>query len=233
MALIYDNYLYIKISVIYYRHLPFLTQIRLAIWCIGISLFAQKAVAQNIPQGFLAELKLSANFSQLDGDGLSGFRRIGLNTGFDISMSTSVNTSWSLGLQYEQRGSSTGVFSPNASGQHIHLNYVSLPFSYSFHQWWYPEYDRYKIKVKGIFTPARLLSTSSSHASFDNATDRFKRWDISLGLAAAYALGPRASLQLTLERSILKIYQIPNRDDSALQSYWFSFGYLYALNPSR
>jgi len=232
MALIYDNYLYIKISVIYYRLSRDITRFILTSCCLGVSLFASEVIAQNISRGFIAEIRLGTNFSQLDGDGLSGFNRIGLLAGFDIIYPTSVNNSLSLGMSYDQRGSSTGIFSPNSISQRIHLTYVSLPIAYSFHQWWYEEYDRYKIRVKGIITPSRLLSTNSSHAMFDNATDSFKRWDISLGVAASYAIGPRASIQLSLERSLLKIYRIPSSQEAALQSYWISIGYLYQLNQS-
>ena len=193
-------------------------------------LFASASYSQNLPQGFQADVRIGANFSQLDGDGLSGFDRIGLGAGIDIAYATSVNTSLSLGIHFDQRGSSTGLFSPSSSSQHIHLNYVALPISYVFHQWWYEDYDRYKIRLRAIINPARLIGVSSSHAQFDNATQSFKRWDLSLGAAVAYAVGPRASLELSLERSVLKIFEIPNSQASALQSYWFSFSYLYRLN---
>jgi len=230
MALIYDNYLYIKITVIYNGFLSTLTSIRLILCLFSCYLFAHFSYSQNQIQGFQAGLRLGANFSQLDGDGLSGFDRIGLGVGLDITYPTSVNTSFSLGIHFDQRGSSTGLFSSNASSQHIHLNYVALPISYVFHQWWYQEYDRHKIRVKLIANPARLIGVSSSHVLFDNATDSFKRWDLSLGVAVAYAVGPRASLELGIQRGILKIFEIPNSQESALQSYWFSFSYLYTIN---
>ena len=230
MALIYDNYLYIKITVIYLGILPILTSKRghlcLLIWI----LFALNSQAQNPARGFQAELRAGANFSQLDGDGLSGFDRIGIGAGIDISYPTSVNTSLSLGLHFDQRGSSTGLFSSSASSQHIHLNYIAFPISYVFHQWWYEAYDSHKIRIKAIINPARLVGVNSSHVLFDNATDSFKRWDLSLGAAAAYTVGPRASLELALQRSVLKIFEIPNSQESALQSYWFSVSYLYKIN---
>ncbi len=230
MALIYDNYLYIKITVIYNGFLSVVTSIRLLLCLFTCYLFAHISYSQNQTQGFQAELRVGANFAQLDGDGLSGFDRIGLDVGLDIAYPTSVNTSLTLGLHFDQRGSSTGLFSSSASSQFIHLNYVSFPISYVFHQWWYEEYNRHKIRVKAIINPARLIGINSSHVLFDNATESFKRWDLSLGAAAAYAVGPRASFELGIQRSILKIFEIPSSQESALQSYWFSFSYLYTIN---
>jgi len=209
MSLRYDKYLYININVIYYRYVRFLTIIRRGLCYLSLILFAINLSAQNQKKGFGAELMIGANLSQLDGDGLNGFDRIGAKAGIDITYPTSVNMDWALGIFYEQRGSSSGIFLSGVTPQFIHLNYISLPISLRYGHWWYEDYDRYKITVAPRITPARLLSTKSSHASFDNAT--------------------RSNVSLSIDRSLLKIYEIPRTQLSALQSYWINIGYRQSL----
>ena len=229
MSLRYDKYLYININVIYYRYVRFLTIFSRSLCYLSVILFALNLSAQNQKKGFSAELMIGANFSQLDGDGLNGFDRVGAKAGIDIAYPTSVNMDWALGIYYEQRGSSSGIFFSGVTSQFIHLNYVALPISLRYGHWWYQDYDRYKITVAPRLTPARLLTTKSSHASFDNATEQFKEWDVSIGIEAIYAIGRNSNISLSIDRSLLKIYEIPNTQLSALQSYWISIGYRHSL----
>jgi len=155
--------------------------------------------------------------------------KIGLRAGLNISRRLSSKRSVALGLLYDQRGSSTGIIS-RAGGQFITLNYISLPVSMSFHSWWQDDLQRHRIRVRASVITARLVQTKSSHADFDNATDRFKKWDIGLGIGVAYATGARGEILLNLERSLLKIYNIPNTGSAGLQSYLVNVGYGYTIS---
>lgn len=186
--------------------------------------------SEGYDRGFQADIILGANFSQLDGDGIAGFNKAGIKAGLDISYPTSQTKGWSLGLYLDQRGSSTRLIRTNVFDQFIALQYLSIPISVYSKSWYHEDINRYKIKVYGSVVPARLFSSSSDNPSFDNETDSFKKWDISLLVGVSYGIGPSASLRLSVERSVLKIYRIPNSSETGLQSYQLNFSYAYSLN---
>ncbi len=193
----------------------------------GLFIRAQESRTSN---SFQAEVVIGANFSQLDGDGLSGFDKLGLRAGFDMRYDLDKLKGVSLSLLYDQRGSRRQMFATGNRNEHISLDYMAFPISIYFNKWWYAPLNRYKIRLYGSIIPARLLSTGSSITRFDNATDAFKKWDISLSAGVVYGLGERSSARLFIERSLLKIYHVPSLDASGLQSYLISFNYSYLLN---
>jgi hypothetical protein len=177
---------------------------------------------------FKADLIMGLNFSQLDGDGLFGFDKLGLRGGIGISYPLSKSKTVGIAILYDQRGSRSRA-RVGSNREFINLNYISLPLMLSTYSWWQDGTDYYKIRLSGSITPARLISTSSSIPSFDQATDQFKRWDLSLGLGVDYAFGRRHSVEIRIDRSVLRIYNIPNSDEDALQSYFLHLAYHYHL----
>ena len=186
---------------------------------IGIepSLHAQK------DKQFIAELVPGFNLSQLDGDGLSGFDKIGLNSGFRISYPLRSNRALSLGIFLDQRGSRTSLIQNNSFSQSLSLNYISMPMSYEFHSWFQEDISEYKVKIRPGLNISRLFSVTSSHADFDAALNRYRRWDFSLYLGFSYLLSSSSRIEMKIERSILKLYKGPNSDFRALQSYLIAF----------
>ncbi len=191
-----------------------------------IQLDAQNSSYQ---KGFNAELLFGLNFSQLDGDRLSGFNKAGIRTGLQIGVPVTERNDISLGILFDQRGSRNNIFGTGFN-QHISLDYISFPLSLSHKSWMFEDMNRYKIRVYGSIIPARLFKIRSSHPDFNNATEKFKKWDLSIAVRLAYAIGTRSSLQLRLERSILKMYSIPNSNITGLQSYLISVQVGYILN---
>ena len=205
---------------------PLLLDYLCALVIVMVCSFGGSLTAQR--QGFDMKLVAGANFSQLDGDGLSGFDKFGLVGGVEIAYPLSVNRAFSIGILYDQKGSRSKI-RRGIPSSFIQLNYMSLPLSYQWLSWYDEEISMYKIAIKAIASPSRLLTTSSTHLGFDRATDDFKRWDINLGLAAAYRFTPRSEIAIGLERSLLKIYRIPGQDLDALQSYLLRLTYGFHL----
>lgn len=222
-----------KINVIYYLKEFFLSCFRrqvLWLLCLFFGALSCKAQELTVPTGFQAEAIGGFNLSQLDGDQLSGFNKLGVRAGFRLSYATKQNRGLSFGILYDQRGSSTGIISSNGFSQHISVDYIALPLSYYFDSWAAKPLNRYKIRFYISMIPARLVSTRSSHQSFDMKTDNFKEWDVSIATGIRYALGMRSALDLRIERSLLKIFQPIAGQSSSLQSYLISFQFAYLLN---
>ena len=219
------------IIIIIYLFRTFSTSTLLLALVVNIGAIQLGTAQSDGPQRrFEADIVVGSNFSQLDGDGIAGFNKVGIKAGLDISYPTSETKGWSLGLYLDQRGSSTRLIRTNVFDQFIALQYLSIPISIYSKSWWHDETNRYKVKVYGSFVPARLFASSSDNPSFDNETDSFKKWDMSFLIGISYGIGPRASLRISAERSVLKIYRIPNSSETGLQSYQLNFSYAYNLN---
>lgn len=170
------------------------------------------------------------NFSQLDGDQLSGFSRIGFRGGLEVGAPISDNTSWKVGILLDQKGSSTGIINNGLLKRYIHLNYLTIPLTYEFGSWKDPSVDINRIHVSFGLGISRLFGVSSSNLDVDNALDDFKDWDLAGLTAVTYSFGPKSSIRLGLERSFLKIYQPPSQSISGFQSYLFNISWLVHLS---
>lgn len=87
-------------------------------------------------QTFSAMLVGGFNLSQIDGDKLGGFNKIGFNTGARVSAKLTDRWSLSTELLYSQQGASR-VPTDDISSQYdkIRLNFVEVPLMINFSDW--------------------------------------------------------------------------------------------------
>lgn len=87
-------------------------------------------------QTFTGMLVAGANLSQIDGDELLGFHKIGLNTGLRANARLSERWSLSLEMLYSQQGSRRATNdNPGAVYDKIRLNWVEAPVMINFSDW--------------------------------------------------------------------------------------------------
>ncbi len=218
------------IIIIIYLFRTFFSSTLLLVFSLVLGSFQGTSAQSDVTdRRFQADVVIGVNFSQLDGDGIAGFNKAGIKAGLDISYPTSATKGWTLGLYFDQRGSSTSLIRTNVFDQFIALQYLSMPISLYSKSWYQDDIDRYKVKVFGSIIPARLFSSSSDNPTFDNDVDNFKKWDVSFQVGVSYGIGRNASVRLAAERSILKIFRIPNSTETGLQSYQLNLSYAYSL----
>ncbi len=107
------------------------------IFLIALILAWNICAAQNIfstddTRIFYGGLHLGANFSQVDGDGFSGYHKVGIAGGAAVYVRFLGTFGASLGLGYAQKGSSEARITGTAIGPavfryRIHLEYAELP----------------------------------------------------------------------------------------------------------
>lgn len=81
-------------------------------------------------QGFGAELLIGINLSQVDGDQLAGYNKLGLNTGLQINRK--INESWdgAFEIRYSMKGARTVVTDPDLPPPldlKLNYHYVEVP----------------------------------------------------------------------------------------------------------
>ena len=85
-------------------------------------------------QRFKAVAVLGANFTQIDGDFLGGYNKIGVNTGVQIHYMFEPRFSISTGILYSQKGSKSSLNLANSpTAIKIVLDYVDIPIQFNYH----------------------------------------------------------------------------------------------------
>ena len=79
-----------------------------------------------------AGLILGANFSQIDGDYLAGFNKLGLNGGAIAQINFNSNWSLSFELSYAQKGSATRPDPDLLNTYKLVLNYAEIPIAINY-----------------------------------------------------------------------------------------------------
>lgn len=104
--------------------------------CLFLLLIGLLSGPQASAQTFSAMLVGGFNLSQIDGDKLGGFNKIGFNTGARVSAKLSDRWSLSTEFLYSQQGASR-VPTDDISSQYdkIRLNFVEVPFMINFSDW--------------------------------------------------------------------------------------------------
>ena len=190
-----------------------------------LSLLTTVAHAQSIFQTednrvFFGGLIAGINASQVDGDALSGYHKIGFHGGAQVV--TRLTPMFGLGLEilYTQKGSLFKGFSEDAYANtylqeyRLHLNYVSIPLLLHV---WLPG----KTSVQGGVSYDRLVSskeefsTQQSYQVLNPEAFPFKKNNFSLIGGAGYEFYRGWQIQLRYEYSLTSI-----RD-----GYYIPFGY--------
>lgn len=108
----------------------------LLVGIVNTSLAQHNLFAENdngITRTFFAGFAAGCNITQVDGDGYSGYHKIGLNFGPVVYARFSTHFGASLAINFSQKGSISKNYTEDASGlgyvdnYSIKLNYVELP----------------------------------------------------------------------------------------------------------
>ena len=95
-------------------------------WIIFVSIwivFGGAAQAQT----FNATVLAGFNMSQIEGDRLAGYRKLGFNAGAKISADLSERWSLSTEFAYSQQGARRGITDFSSDFDRIHYNFVEVP----------------------------------------------------------------------------------------------------------
>ncbi|HMQ47476.1 MAG TPA: outer membrane beta-barrel protein [Saprospiraceae bacterium] len=138
-----------------------------SIFCLVIftGIFSSLSYAQQ-EQRFEAGLLLGFNMSQIDGDLLHGFNKLGLNTGIRAYARLDDRWKLSLDLLFMQQGSSRARFDdPASTFDKIALNFVEAPVLVHFTDW--------KIQATAGFSYGRLMNYEITSFDGTDATDSY------------------------------------------------------------
>lgn len=190
--------------------------------------FIQVVTAQT--RRFHAGLIAGLNASQVDGDQLAGFNRLGITAGIRGSAVLSDKFDLNIEMLYSQRGSRPDLFNPLLDPDiNISLQYAEIPVYIGFYDWKVEDY--YKVKVHAGLSYGRLVSASTLGANVDDLVDQedlselFNKNDLSWIIGGSIFFSPNIGLTIRYTRFVNKLFD-PSKagvNGPALRSYFLTF----------
>lgn len=180
-------------------------------------------------QKFGGGLILGFNASQIDGDELAGYHKIGWDAGLNTSYN--LNDPWQINLDllYSQRGSRTSFFlTDNTDIRKITLNYLEVPLYVSYKDW---EIDENFYKVQGFagLSYGKLFSVKNLLGEDDINSDNFLKNDLSYLIGAKLMFTRHIGISGRYTRSFVKLYKDPDDGAKSLNSYFLNFSIFFKI----
>lgn len=184
----------------------------------------QEASAQ--ARRFRAGVVGGLNASQIAGDDIGGYTRLGLHGGLRAMADLGDKKELVLEMLYAQRGSYSKYGSPKCwNGDiSIFLQYAEIPVLFCYKDWYREEERYYKVQACGGFSYGRLLRATAGGSCHDDLAESFNINDISVTAGAEFFTSPDFLLGARWTRSLNLLYN--NKNDpgrNSLQGFFLSF----------
>jgi hypothetical protein len=200
------------------------------IWNIILTLLISMAgiAVVHAQDRFNGTLILGLNASQIDGDLLAGYDKLGLTGGVKLDYRLEKPWYLSLELLYSARGSQSELIADASLPlRKISLQYIEMPLLLRYRDWWIEEESYYKVDAEAGISYGYLFNSSSSQGSFTWQTDDFRTNDIGFILGAHYFISKHWGFGVRYTRSITRLYINPETDERDLLGYFLSFRSLF------
>lgn len=168
-------------------------------------------------QGFKAMAIVGLNASQIDGDNLYGFKKLGLSAGGRLSYTNVKTVDYAIEMLYSQRGSSVNYFN-NREEEKINLNYLELPVIISLRDWYQEKDGYYKVRAEGGLSYGYLFGAQAT--GFDVTI--LRTHDISWLIGAGINFNKRIGFSIRYTSSFMDMFN-DNPDKNTYKSYFLTF----------
>lgn len=127
-------------------------------------------------QTFRGGVVFGANASQINGDFIAGFNKVGLHMGLKVTSDLTEKIGWSTELIYSERGSHTRAkFSDPFT---ISINYVEIPVLLTLKDW--EQEDYYKMHFEAGASLGRIISEKVEDIGGNTNIDGLNQTDLSI-----------------------------------------------------
>lgn len=197
-------------------------KIILAILCINCGCIWSYAQSE---LRFTGGLHSDLNLSQIDGDAVRGYNRIGLQAGAYGQARLKEKMAFGLEFNYSQRGSKS--VKSNAPIVDIRMNYLEVPVYFLFKDWKVSNEsgkEYYKMHFMGGISFGRLFSSNS----LTGVDKEFRNNDLSWFAGFRYFYARHWAFEGRYTRSLTSLRtNIINGEATSMISYFISLGLVY------
>lgn len=187
---------------------------------------------QSSAQRFSAAAVGGINASQIDGDQLAGFDKVGLTGGIKAVVNFESVIDLNVEFLFTQRGSKPDLFNPEYDPDiTVTLNYAELPVYLTIGDWWQEEGEYHKVSAHAGVSYGRLISARTfdyfhaNEESFDKLVPYFNNSDLSWLVGVSYMMSNKWGLTGRYTRGITPLLS-PKKHNLAIErllSYYLTF----------
>jgi len=157
-------------------------------------------------QRFKGSAVFGLNFSQIDGDDLAGFSKLGLTGGFKLAYPLKDNVDLNFEMLYSQRGSTSGFGFGSSPDNFTDLKYIELPIYINVMDWLIEDEDYYKAKAHAGLSYAYLFDVRSLNGLLSDDIDNYKRHNMAYLLGVDYSFNSKFGLTVRYTRAFNSLY---------------------------
>lgn len=177
-------------------------------------------------QTFRAGIILGGNASQVNGDLIAGFDKLGLHTGLKVMADLKPKLEGSVELLWSERGSSAKVRALDPFK--IKLNYVEIPFVLAYKDWVRDDYYKMRFEVGG--SVARLIKGTVETTTGDLDPEEFTETDFSMLVGTTFYSSENLAFSFRYTHSINWLANDINSSTfPRLKGYFLTFRLIYIL----
>ena len=179
--------------------------------CIFILLTISSLSAQ---RGFDLSLVAGLNASQIAGDQLAGFDKLGINSGLKIGYRIKSKMDLNFEMLFSQKGSiaKRRYVAPGGNRMNTTLSYLDFPLYITYNDWYQDSGDYFKVGFHGGFSYSYLLGRRLNNEKIENVED-LRNFDVMALLGVHYSFTEKWTLLIRYSNSFIRIYQNPNDPD--------------------
>ncbi len=160
--------------------------------------------------------------SQIDGDDLVGFNKLGVSAGIKVRFKLKSKLDGNVEFLYSQRGSSTNLFSRDAQDDIININYFELPIYLTINDWYIEKDDYYKMSGHAGLSYGNIVTSSIQNTNF--TTEMLSNADISYLVGATFYFNKKLALTARYTRSFNRLFS-----DETARPIQFLLGYFWTV----
>lgn len=140
------------------------------------------------------------NASQVNGDKLAGFDKVGLITGAGINRQVSKKLGWQFEILYAEKGSKDVAGANNIQLDTLFkFNYIEIPVMIN-----YSIYDKLQIQG-GIYTGIRLKAVYDDYVNSFDRSQQIRNLDHGLCIGVNYSITEHWKANIRVSQSVLDI----------------------------
>jgi opacity protein-like surface antigen len=160
--------------------------------------FSKQSYSQDNRFKLLATLGMNA--SQINGDNLAGFDKIGLNAGLGVERDFRAKSALSFEINYSEKGSRDVPNAKNIVQDTLfRFNYIDIPILYTY------KFGRGISAHAGIYTSILLKATYDDFVNVYDKSSILKKTDHGFMIGAGYSFNKHLSVQLRLSQSVYDV----------------------------
>lgn len=192
--------------------MQFRNLIFLAIICLGLNVnTSAQSGEKDRERRFNAAVVAGLNFSQIDGDAIAGYHKVGISAGGRAGIKLAKRWELSLELLYSQRGSQSPLVKGQPRGLKYHLDYFDIPVEINFKDWEAVDNKNrpfMRVMIGAGFTYSRLFNSKKEVGGLEDpaGVDDLKRDDVMFQFTASFYAYRFLGFSLRWGRSLFSMH---------------------------